>query len=790
MLRLTRYLLFGIALTPLITLNLPFGTIVWKLFYMRIVIELAVIFFCIHMLRGGKVELPWRHPILLFLGAYTLSLVISTIGADSPYRAVWGNLERGEGLVTWLHYIAFFLLTLFVWKKDDWFKMFRLSLIVGFVLMGYGALQYFGITYFPPFRIMPSDRAISLVGNPAFFATHLIFLIILASLVRLHARKTGSRIWEYIALGAIVFAIAVVFMTGTRGAILGLGVGGVVALVYVFATNIRSEKGDPSSSHQDGTPQGAPFSSFPRNGGVRENGQKRKAVGAGIALSTLLLGGMLFFFTKEAPAWKIIPSIERVSSLLSNGIKGTSAETRLITWKMSYEAWKERPLLGWGPENYLPALIKYFNPRLDKGGETWFDRSHNNLIDIAVTQGIVGLIAYGGWMGAIAYRALRKRKEGLLKEAKPYLVWGLAAYIIQNLFLFDQPLSYLYLMIFAGFLVNSESFLRKQESTLSVDPGVKPKDDNRIKHIQQGLAFGASALAAYAIYAWNVTPLLQIRYVEAAKKTPHQEEVLRLLGKGFYPYNFAQHDLRAQIVDHEYSFQPEIFVSPGFTELSSFLLKSVQEARAKDSADPRMLIREIQILTLQSQLKPELLPEVEERAREGVKLAPRKPVFYHKLALALANEEKYEEAKEAAEQAIDLYPNGPKSYFQLGLVLAMGGDPYHEEAVRGLQKYEEMDPKLGVLSQEINNYLLIYAIWKDKAKVADIVSRATLHGIGREIQLPYFRTALAYYMEKEQKEEFLTIARFMVPLFPDIADDLKVYIDLAEKGKWEVIKNI
>ncbi|MEK7479039.1 MAG: O-antigen ligase family protein [Patescibacteria group bacterium] len=741
MLRIVKYLLFAVVLTPLLTLNLPFGTIVWKVLFLRGVLELALIFFCVGIFRGEKPEIkfPWRNPAILLLGAYTVSLVVSTLFAFSRYRALWGNLERGEGLVTWFHYIVFFVLALLVWKKDDLHRMFRFSLVVGVVLIFYGALQYFKVTYFPPFRIALAERVVSLVGNSAFFATHLIFLIIFACLARLHANKTKSRFWEWFSVGFIPLAVLGVFMSGTRGAMLGLLSGGVAFLAYVCVANIKKP----------------------------ERTEKRKAFWAGILLVLIFLGGTFFVATSRASFWKLIPHAERITAPLAEGIKGTSAETRLITWKMGVNAWKERPFFGWGPENHLPALTTYFEPRLDKGGETWFDRSHNNLLDIMVTQGILGLILYIGFMGVLLWFA----------RGNAYLFAGLVAYIVQNLVLFDQPLSYTHLMLLVGFLVVSRMENKEQ---------ITEKNGRVIR----GFVLGAAAFAAYGLYAWNITPFLQIRFVEAAKKTPYDTEVLRLLKKGFEPYNFAQHDLRASLIDHEYDFQPELFTHPELTELSSFLLESIREARRIDPADSRMLVREIQVLMLQAQLQPELLPEVERVAREGLELAPRKPVFYYKLALALANEEKYDEAKEVAEKAIALYPKAAKSHFQLGLVLAMGGDPYHEEAVDAFQRFDELDSNLEVLGKEGNNYALVYTIWGDDAKVAEIVWRLVSRGLGRDLHLPYMRSALGHFLEKEDKEKFLGVARFMAPLFPDIAEDLKIYIDLAEDEKWEVIRNL
>ncbi|MAF80264.1 hypothetical protein CL629_04285 [bacterium] len=777
---ITRYLLFGIALMPLITLNLPFGTIVWKIFYMRILIELAIILFCIQKIRGARTPLPWRHPIVLLLGAYTVSFIISMVGAVSPYRAIWGNLERGEGLITWFHYIAFFLLMLLMWKKDDWIKMFRLSLIVGIILMLYGALQYFHVSYFPPFYIMSAERPMSLVGNTAFFATHLIFVMMMASIVYVHAKRVGSHAWKYIAALGMIAAIPMIFTTGTRGTIIGIVAGGMVALGYICIKNLIQQ----------------------------DKERKKKGIIACAALIAISGTALFFVMTKDISFWKVIPQSERLISPLSQGIKGTSGESRLILWRMSFEAWKERPIFGWGQENYLPAFEKYFDPQLDKTGETWFDRSHNNIVDITVTQGIVGLVIYIALMGAIVCAVIKKRKKGLIEGVRPYLMWGLVAYVVQNLLLFDQPLSYLHLMMIAGFLIawrkddEEVSLICEEAKQADLSPacaGMAQEEEE--KEIPPSSAPKASAwvskgayavigiIAAYAIYAWNVTPFKQIQYVEAAKKTPNQEEIFELLEKGFYPYNFAQHDLRAHIVDHEYSFQPELFMTPGFEELSSFFLESIREAREKDSADPRMLIREIQVLILMSTPKPELIQEAEKLAREGIEQAPEKTVFYHKLALILANQGRYEEARDAAEAAIAIYPEASLSHFQLGLVLAMGGDSYHEDAVKAFEEYERLDPN-SALGREANNYALVYTIWGDYKKVAEMALQVAENNVERVLSLDHFQTALAYYTQEEQKQEFLEIAQFMESRFPDFAESLEIYIDLAERENWRLIREI
>ena len=72
-------------------------------------------------------------------------------------------------------------------------------------------------------------------------------------------------------------------------------------------------------------------------------------------------------------------------------------EARYIVWKMAWNGFLERPILGWGLENFNVTFGKHFDSKLylrEYGGEIWFDRAHNIVLDTLINSGIVGLISY------------------------------------------------------------------------------------------------------------------------------------------------------------------------------------------------------------------------------------------------------------------------------------------------------------------------------------------------------------------------------------------------------------
>ncbi len=76
----------------------------------------------------------------------------------------------------------------------------------------------------------------------------------------------------------------------------------------------------------------------------------------------------------------------------------TLLKPRLDSWKMAWNGIKERPLLGWGQENFIG--IYTVNPIPFKGEQVWTDRAHNIVIEWLINAGILGLLSYMAILGS------------------------------------------------------------------------------------------------------------------------------------------------------------------------------------------------------------------------------------------------------------------------------------------------------------------------------------------------------------------------------------------------------
>lgn len=771
-----RALLLLTAFTPIVFASkVPFPFVFGKMIFFRTLVESALILALAHVIYGvfsrgvlfGSLKRGWgslysfiRQPLVCTTILFFVSLVLSTIFAENRYRAFWGDLERGEGLVGLLHFAVFIGLSVSFFGKKDWLNYFKLSLFAGFILIFYGVLQYLEVTSFPFVR-PPAARPDSYVGNAAFLSTHMFFLIMFAVLVIQNVRRKGF--WYYTSLLIIPLSVVTMFLTGTRGAILGLVAGVVFLLVYFSVAK----------------------------GGASLNISDKLALNLRLVSIILLVAGIifasLFWLTRSAAVWQSIPGLDRLARTAALDVSDPSTQTRIITWEVSLRAFKERPIFGWGPENYLVAYEKHYDPDYALYGETWLDRAHSKPLDLLVMHGLFGFLSYFGILGAMFYELLR-RQNGEDREInyRPFLAAGIFAYAIQNLVLFDQINSYAAFFALLAFLISvnfdMESFANKEGGQSS-----------RKARIFVYIILSAAILGVlYLFYASLYVPYKQAKALRGSPGLGNVDLVVAKLKEAFYPYNYAQNIIRSNGFDtvyrDQYFFNDSYRTNPSFKPLGDLWLGVIGEILDKEPYDLRMFVRMVEMLDVMGRDDESNFKKAEDVLRRALEIsATRQEIYYH-LALNLAKQNRLEEALVYAKRGLDLSPGVARAHYHHGLILAAAGRD--AEAQAEFAKAEEISPSFqGMFATDMSTLLMLYSSWNRRDKIAELALKTAEGIIDMRLGQKHYEIALYEYLLKEDADKFVKIA-LMLAKDSNLKEDMEVLIDLAKHGKWQIIKNL
>ena len=239
-----------------------FPYITGKNFFFRIVTELTFGLWLALIIVDARFRPKSGIVLWAFLAFIAVSGLATVFGAD-PYHSFWSNYERMEGMVTYLHLAALFLMASSVFRSiADWRLTFHLSLAISLIVAGYGFLELVGVVAAPGSKPGVTGIGIySLLGNQIYLAAYLLshFFILGFLFFTLPPKKkvvsgnhtqtsmvggfTTRRMWwraAYAFLG--LFELYIFFHTGTRGALIGFAAGLAVFVCALFLFSLRDNK--------------------------------------------------------------------------------------------------------------------------------------------------------------------------------------------------------------------------------------------------------------------------------------------------------------------------------------------------------------------------------------------------------------------------------------------------------------------------------------------------------------------------------------------------------------------
>ncbi|HEY4512264.1 MAG TPA: O-antigen ligase family protein [Candidatus Paceibacterota bacterium] len=518
---------------PVIALIVPkdmfFPFITGRAFIFRVAVEFSFFLYLALAFADTRYR-PKRNMLTISFCFFVVVMFIADLFAVNPFKAFWSNFERMEGFVTLVHLFVYFIVASSILKeKRDWHIWLFSTTAVAFFITLFSFLQLMRGA-----AINQGDvRVDGDLGNAAYLGAYLVFHIffilylwisegnrtkgisesvavgglgytiyylwrishpetaftpagvwiasvaVVISLLALWFRFSNKTSLKNIAAGCLyglVLAgqVVIIYFTATRGAVLGLIGGILIASLYLFLKekeNLKIKKG---------------------------------GLVVFLSVVVIIVG---FMAVKNTSFVQNNPVLSRFASISWSESK---TQARGYIWPMALRGFMEHPILGWGQEGFNYVFQKHYVPEMITQ-EPWFDRAHNSFLDWLVAGGILGFLGYI-LLYISAFVILWKNSVFSQKERA--LLFGLlAAYSFQSLFIFDNLISYL-LFVSVLALVSGEA----KESAVS------DANKEREKHIGVPLLMTSVVLFTIVLFLVNWKAYAQnIAIIKA--ETPQPEGV-------------------------------------------------------------------------------------------------------------------------------------------------------------------------------------------------------------------------------------------------------------------------
>lgn len=563
---------------------------------------------------------PRMTPLAWAVATYLGILTLTAFTGVDPWRSFFSYLERAFGIAAYYHLAALALVLASLRNEIPWKKLWYASFSTSILIVGIALVQL-GSKDFLLSGDMAGGRPGSTFGNPTFLAGYLLFNIFLAGYFALKGQKEKIFLWSVVAIDVVG-----IFVTATRGDILGL-FAGIFALIVLFA--------------------------------VRPPAGRRKLYL--LVMVVLLILGSGVWFTRSNAIWSHVPGIDRLKDITLSGAN-SDIGTRVIAAGAAWQGFLDRPLTGWGFENFNVVFNAHYDPKILEYGyaESNFDKPHSVPLEMLTAGGILAFLSYLAVFFLLGYAAW-KSKDQLLG---PFVGAIIVAYLVRSAVVFDTlgPAVMFYLVLawvdgHSAVYVAAPTNDKNKKPTFSTSGGVLAAV--LVPAAVVAYFFNATAFSAVA-RAWDGHENLQILNDSGAGIAAFEDATTV---PSVYQWDLVRD--YASTVAQAYFYDPASIPKPA-VQAAIQAMQQVATDHPNDAYNHYLLV---DVYNLAYDIDPQhYLRAAEAEAQAALALAPNRQEIYFYLIKTKNLEGDNAGALALAKKALDLDPRVGDSHFYYGML--------------------------------------------------------------------------------------------------------------------------